>query len=845
MGDLFHNPYHFVPLPEKASGPQRTALSDDRRDLPDQVTHECFVKNTFSGRIRCRLTTITPLVIGAEQTGEAPKQVHPYEVTGTTDPGIPASALRGLISSIIEAATQSAFRVLADRIFSYRKGMTEGLSALGLVVSSKDGLKLFPLADPHTESTNQNQFDLRNALPKNSGNYATIFADELRKVYFGTLRSIREQGFLDVYSTNTIPTGGPFYALPMDAIRAKIKSRMIGRRTLYFNLGDMTDAEPEAWDENKHDENSHIRGILRVLGVSSPGRQKGMPTKKHEFFIPLNKQEEQLLRDGTATVFPILAEALERFNQLADERTKEADARTAEQDVLPYTPHGQTPGESDVKRPKRAYNLKPGDVVFFRPTADGKAVAEVSLSSIWRGRVEKGAEGSKSAATLADFIAKADPDLLPMGDPRKTHLTPAELLFGFVEHKGKRALAGRLRFSVAKPLPKQGVLLHTDWINLQVLNSPKPPSPNFYFHQRPDQRWISKSSLALAKDQIQGRKFYLHTEGLHTKDAKKAKSPDDPRWTMHPDNAASGNYDRMRVQVRPVLADKLFEFEVRFDNLNSFELGALVHALRPTQDFYHKLGLGKPLGLGTVRLDPLLIERVKRYQRYAEDPLDKPRVHASWQRDPDSGAWSGPSEEATDGPAKWVEAFLAALKQFDPEQKALKALLTIGDPSKVQYPVHYPQVSGLEPGAAAFESDRYEWFVTNDHKDTPDADRQHIGRVGDTLPYIKRLPKTERGDGGRGRPSGGGARPRGGAPQAGNRPQNQTGGGGWQGPVNCVCTGQGQRGDWKFEFRDASGVHWGFLDRNASAPPDLRPGQRNLRMSYTTNAPGRYFFKPA
>lgn len=54
-----------------------------------------------------------------------------------------------------------------------------------------------------------------------------------------------------------------------------------------------------------------------------------------------------------------------------------------------------------------------------------------------------------------------------------------------------------------------------------------------------------------------------------------------------------------------------------FDNLTEAELGLLVAALEPMPGHQHKLRLGKPLGLGTVRLELaqcLVVDRELRYQ---------------------------------------------------------------------------------------------------------------------------------------------------------------------------------------------------------------------------------------
>ena len=67
---------------------------------------------------------------------------------------------------------------------------------------------------------------------------------------------------------------------------------------------------------------------------------------------------------------------------------------------------------------------------------------------------------------------------------------------------------------------------------------------------------------------------------------------------------------------------------------------------------------------------------------------------------------------------------------------------TLGDPAMVRQPVHYPQAAGPQPGDATFETDRYEWFVANDHKDN----RQALTpiRPGQPIPAMERLPRVQR-----------------------------------------------------------------------------------------------------
>jgi len=105
----FRNPYHFVPVAQ--GGNRRDLTVQTFRSLP-QISHASYGAGLHSGTIRCRLRLATPIVVGAEQTrsdGE-PARVEPFFLDGK--PAIAGSTLRGLISSVAEAGSNSALRIL-------------------------------------------------------------------------------------------------------------------------------------------------------------------------------------------------------------------------------------------------------------------------------------------------------------------------------------------------------------------------------------------------------------------------------------------------------------------------------------------------------------------------------------------------------------------------------------------------------------------------------------------------------------------------------------------------------------------------------------------------------------
>lgn len=69
-----------------------------------------------------------------------------------------------------------------------------------------------------------------------------------------------------------------------------------------------------------------------------------------------------------------------------------------------------------------------------------------------------------------------------------------------------------------------------------------------------------------------------------------------------------GERDTQHTQIRPVKEGVPFTFQIRFENLSDVELGALLWVLDKAQDeaYRLKLGMGKPYGMGAVKIAPTL-----------------------------------------------------------------------------------------------------------------------------------------------------------------------------------------------------------------------------------------------
>ncbi len=737
----FHNPYHFVPLPEKPL-PEAPLATEVAEGEAGPVTHDRFGQGR-SGRIVFRVTTRGPVVIGAHQNREDPDgvaQIDPFELDG--QPALPASSLRGLLSSLAEAASGSALRVLGDRRLSVRAAMGDSLGAIGILEQGNSGWVVRPLTLPHIQRS-RGATEWRPIAP-----WPVLFAGQpVLRVYVnryfpttGDPPTLQATAFLGTKPPSSgasrperwymkLPVA-PFWRGPvLEVAEEHSKNEML----LAQKPLDPTPICQIDYDKlSTADQAAYTPGLLRVLGIE--GRENEMPrTKKHETFLPLPVGWDKR---------PVLEadEALSQFYSLADDRTDTDES-------LPFELAG-TPREANGR-----IRLRAGDLVCFKPDDQGKKVAELAISSIW----------CRDRGRLFEYVPE---ELLPLNPHRRT-LSLAEQLFGYVEQgpipKGEdrpaRALASRVRFSFGRLEGEPSKSCYDPQRTLQILATPKPPSPSFYFRERrgstPPRR---KGDLRADQHTIQGRKMYLHHR--------------DPQpWV--PEGKGDDKLNRQRSRVKPLRPDLSFVAHLDFDNLTERELGLLLYALRPTAAFRHKLGMGKPLGLGTVEIAPLglfLVDRATRYGRES-DLLAEPRYHAAVLAEDFS------AETKTMYPAETlaVESFLADPHSFFTLRESFRAgmepairtaIELLGDPAAVVAPVGYPRTEAQ----TANDTKGYEWFVLNEEYKKFVAQRLNPiaaeGLTASRLPLLSRqhekLEGSEGAQGGAGRGgssrSGGGAR---------------------------------------------------------------------------------------
>lgn len=575
----FVNPYNFVHVTEVSEN-MCCNYGNEGHYVQDHFRHK-----THSGRVVCEIETESEMFIGAGTKEDdiddtkTPAIQEPFTLHGK--PALPPSTIKGMLSSIMEAASNSALRVLENQIYTRRmQTRREPLSKIGLLHIQGDKYFIEVLPDDY--------------IYLNSYRYDTTRA---RFTASGTLSN----PLLKDYSVEPI-----FYY---------IRSSAITPPRGHYSHPSLKNEKNSLISQNEYESlppaemRQYTRGILKHFGVVGRDRDGDIPhTKYHEIFVKYPKR---------GTYIEVLPRAVNEFNELA----WDAYGRDSRMPFYPFERHAN---------PNKPVELRDGDVLYYRTSGSGAAIAvdKLSFSAIWRDFCG----GIRQDNDAYGYFKKVDKNglLLPPclvnqkgNEPKdlRLTLTPVCSLMGFVEEKPLKegepalALAGRLFFSPGVLSPGQNPEnVRLPEKTLKELASPKPPCPEFYFHRKTDTEsstFITKENLKPNGDFIpNGRKFYWH----HHDD-------NDP---YAPDEEYTRNHYKRIVTVEPIKKGTKFLFSIDFFNLTDFELGMLLYALRPNETFRHQMGMGKPLGMGQIKVDILNLLFIDRQLRYGDDPLFSP-----------------------------------------------------------------------------------------------------------------------------------------------------------------------------------------------------------------------------
>ncbi len=173
--------------------------------------------------------------------------------------------------------------------------------------------------------------------------------------------------------------------------------------------------------------------------------------------------------------------------------------------------------------------------------------------------------------------------------------------------------AGRVFFEDAYIEENSKNKIANNAITPKILSGPKPTSFQLYLKQDKGSTGIKDYNSDPGSTEIRGYKMYWH---------KSVKNKE----YIETDEEEIKKHKTQYTKIKPIESGAKFSGRIRFENLSEIELGALMFAIKLKNGLCHKIGMGKPLGFGSVKITPKLAvyDIKKRYNT----------LFAGWETEP-------------------------------------------------------------------------------------------------------------------------------------------------------------------------------------------------------------------
>lgn len=757
----FHHAYNFVPAPpRKLDGP----IGDER-----PVAHCALHPERWTGRIRVRLTTETPLLLpkadpskvnqktngqkadarGQHDEGDDAHKVYDVrEVAGR--PYIAPTGVKGMLRPAYEAVTNSRFGIFVahEARLAYR-------------LTPEDGIRMVP-----ARISDDGRFiELCQGTSERSPDGSPIPGHPM---YAAWLPAYPHSGTPNPTGLTFRDGGKPEHRAPIHAW-AELVLRTKGRGSFtYWQVTEIARSPGE-------------------LSASSP-RLHLWRTKRGATYTPQAKFRQI---SGWACI------TLQNISGKHDERIffKEHDAdrisleewhRRFWQNVVDNYRGAHDRDEIWGRRDKHTgmvvgpevyLGREPGRTAWSRHLHEPKdRLPALDSGTLFYARVHDVAGRPTVTGLYPVIIGRDLYDLSPLEildqslrpAAALSQLSPADRVFGWVHAAGRGAYRGNLRVGPVRSqsTSQDAIERFPEGLPLAILGQPKPQQARFYVAADRGGRALprhAKKSAAYTKGQaLRGRKFYPHHAGLpddYWDDPMKDRTQvarngwfqeyRRPRASVHSDRSVlredGTGYKQTATEQRDkqnrsilgwIRPERTFWFDIHVTNLSDVELGALLWLLSLPEGCFHRMGGGKPLGFGSVRLDVIPehtdLRDGREWAAYYESLGD------------DAGLTAAANERFALQSRKTVSRFLDVVPESSPW---ISAFLTAARGYPDGLPVRYPRArpEGLAAGAPVPPSptgEGYAWFVANERKDAK--------VFGISLPELSPsdgLPDLSKGDG--------------------------------------------------------------------------------------------------
>lgn len=681
--DHFLNPYNFVSIPPKPKN-----LSTNQKHLLWRCPPPPHDRYTgISGRITCEIHVRTPLFVSDSVNIEPDPQnpdhliYHFFNINGESL--IPASSLRGSIRSVFEAVTNSSLSIFneSETPLFYRMLPEKALGLVPAIVEMIEidgkmrlGLRLLT-----------GMYDLQ-VSSKNL--YAAWIPKYPNQDRLNHLDERKHRHVLNKSDLVNIPENCRDMSECWGAIR-KTTKRDKGFPHYQVDFIHKNRQEVDKWIKNHANNHTYksMPGYVYQTGLNIDLKQY----ERFFFYDPQKKREYATLSEAVA----------ETYNELLkDYHNRQEEIKNS---LFSQSVGTRRLKPSEFIRSRSHWQLTHGSLVYAQLEKTPQGYNAVALYPV---NVSRTAYQHAIKALLnTDKYRHA----LPCTDINELCL--ASRVFGWVRSdadksdlKQRVAYAGRVQFSHAT-LDEQRRNIWEDRITLSILGSPHPTAIEFYLDGLSPQQIKPQKDKPHGYDvssaHIKGRKFYRHhPQGVNE------------RETI----AREANKFNRSIKGM-VMPESIFHFTVDFQNLEPVELGALLWVLELPNEWHHRLGYGKPLGLGSVEIRVIGVHRIDTRQRYWVDGNYA-----------DEAGWTEVSK--SDLQKEFSSQMQALYGTPLLEMEHIKELDILLSGSNVgNLPIHYPRLSPDLLG----EQKNFEWFMQNKKSNHPSMLRSPLRN--EDLPY--------------------------------------------------------------------------------------------------------------
>ncbi|PZO44747.1 MAG: TIGR03986 family CRISPR-associated RAMP protein [Phormidesmis priestleyi] len=625
--------------------------------------HGAYHDDLWSGRIAVTLTTKTPLLIPDAAKVQVENNNHktfPVRVDSQGRPYLAPTALKGMLRSAYEAVTNSRLGVFEKH--SERLAYRMG-AALGPVPA-------------RVELTAAGTLVLRLMRTNIRGDAGKLPRYEQSQNL--PLDKGESQAALKYQVVDDLPQHGdhvwvqPRQQEYIEAIRRWA----------------IAPPDPDQWQE----------GWVCVTGAN-------IKEKKFERVF-LSSPDDQLI--------PVTEDIIRLWSELVgnyqDIHKKDLEERQRDGD-RPYHYLGQNPGKTAWSRHvyiKSEARLKEGTLCYV-DLQGGNTVTGIQPVTIARRLFTQSPE---------QLIHRSLKPAMEMSE-----LSPADRVFGWVKQKGKGAYKGNLRVNSVKCQTVDAIERFSNrGLPLAILAQPNPQQFRFYLADnqgQPISPTTRKEQGYSTGQTLRGRKVYPHHR--HVRDTDWDNPLGDGEQHEYVGSDRTNQNRSINGWIKPTVS---FTFNIDVTNLSTVELGGILWLLSLPENYYHRLGGGKPLGFGSVRLAlneaNTDLRTGQQWQAYYGSllPIEEPVCNAEEVVTAFKGAVTNayadksaqkPASKKALGRAGFASLVQLTGSDFD-RVPFIKAFLAMAAGFEDQLPIHYPR----KTVAPTPQGEGFGWFVDNE-----------------------------------------------------------------------------------------------------------------------------------